>query len=174
MTSQNKMDHNKIERLGFLIRDINHQHRKLVQNALVEIGLHHSQPRILFTVKELKDASQKEIADHLKVSPASLAISLKRMQKAGFLARKIDETDQRINKISLTEKGSQVIEICRQIIHDIDRQMQDSLTEAEQDLLFSLLHKVSSNLSGITLEVAHMAPGSDDEIHQQSRHRGEP
>ena len=140
------------EMLGFLVKDILHQHRKVVEQALGNIGLHHSQPRILFTIKHLKGASQKEIADHLKVSPASLATSLKRLEKAGFLARTIDEADQRINKIFLTDKGIEAIDVCRQVMHDVDHLMQRDLSETERRVVFELLHKVNHSLETAKLD----------------------
>jgi DNA-binding MarR family transcriptional regulator len=138
--------------LSWKLKDIHHQQANLAQLALNTIGLHFGQPRILFTIAHLQGASQKEIADRLHVTPASLATSLKRLQKAGFLARSIDDHDQRINKIELTEKGHRVIRICKLQMDSIDQLMQRNFSPEEQDQLISFLDRLSANLTQTTVE----------------------
>ena len=76
---------NPATRIAWKIRDIEHCHLRVIQWILEHCGLHFGQPRILHTVKVMNGAPQKEIAARLQISPASLAMSIKRMQKAGFL-----------------------------------------------------------------------------------------
>lgn len=153
MTNQQSphMDHNL--HLGWKLKDLHHLHGCVMQAALTKIGLHSGQPRILFTVAHLEGASQKEIADHLHVTPASLATSMKRMQKAGFLARSIDEHDQRVNKIRLTDKGRQAIEACKEQMRIIDQTMQNCFSEKEQEQLAQYLERIYSTLNTLNARV---------------------
>lgn len=139
-------------RLAWLLKDIHHRRSNLVQMSLNTIGLHFGHPRILFTIAHLEGASQKEIADRLHVSPASLATSLKRLEKAGFLARSIDGQDQRINKIELTGKGKEAVSTCHLQMQSIDRLMMRGFSEDEQTLLHGLLARLNDNLETISFE----------------------
>lgn len=50
----------------------------------------------------------KELSDGINVSPASVAVSVKRMQKSGLITKISDENDLRCNRIALTEMASSV------------------------------------------------------------------
>lgn len=138
--------------LAWKIKDIHHQHANLAQLVHGARGLYMGQPRILITIKELEGASQKEIADHLHVTPASLAMSLKRLQKAGFLDRRADSRDTRINKIYLTAKGLEVMEACRSQMIWIDQEMMAGFTDEEKDQLADFLSRIHINLANCKID----------------------
>ncbi|HAL73735.1 MAG TPA: hypothetical protein DCM45_01425 [Clostridiales bacterium] len=139
-------------RLAWLLKDIHHRRSNLAQMSLNTASLHFGHPRILFTIAHLEGASQKEIADHLHVSPASLATSLKRLEKAGFVCRSIDEQDQRINKIKLTDKGKAAVGTCHLQMQSIDRLMMNGFTDDEQSQLHGLLARLNDNLEKISFQ----------------------
>lgn len=58
--------------------------------------------------------TQQELADCLKVSKATIAASLKRMEKVGFVQRAPDPQDTRRNRITITELGRKASHDCRQ------------------------------------------------------------
>ena len=101
-------------RMVWKIKDVHHLHGALMQEVLAGYGLHFGQPRILFTIDEMTGATQKELAKRLQITPASLAMSLKRLQKAGFLDKDVNGKDLRCNKICLTPKGRQAVTRCHQ------------------------------------------------------------
>jgi DNA-binding MarR family transcriptional regulator len=168
MSKNNHPKPTKETQLSWKLKDIHHQQTNLAQLALNSIGLHFGQPRILFTIRHLQGASQKEIADRLHVTPASLATSLKRLQKAGFLARSIDDHDQRINNIELTERGHHVLHICKMQMDSIDRLMLQDFSSEEQDQMFSYLDRISANLNRTTLEDIEASCRVQNEYEQQN------
>lgn len=138
--------------LAWKIKDIHHVHANLAQMVHGASGLYMGQPRILITIKELEGASQKEIADHLHVTPASLAMSMKRLQKAGFIERHADSKDTRINKIHLAPRGEEVIESCRRKMVWIDQQMMSGFSDQEKNQLAGFLDRIHTNLSNCQLD----------------------
>jgi len=138
--------------LAWKIKDIHQVHANLAQMVHGAGGLYMGQPRILITIKELEGASQKEIADHLHVTPASLAMSLKRLQKAGFIERHADSKDTRINKIHLAPRGQEVIESCRRQMVWIDQQMMAGFSDHEKEQLAGYLDRLHTNLSHCQLD----------------------
>ena len=74
----------------------------------VEFGLHEGQPPLLDYIRKHTGCTQKEIADRMMISPASVAVSTKRMQRAGLLEKQTDENNLRCNMLRLTPEGEKV------------------------------------------------------------------
>lgn len=133
-------------RIAWKIRDIHHRHMQHVHNVISRYGLHPGQPRILHTVACMDGATQKEIAARLQVSPASLAMSIKRMQKAGLLEKVGDRRDLRINQIRLTAEGKRVQAASLAELIASAQRMLAGFSPEEIDLLASYLDRIHQNL----------------------------
>ena len=72
------------------------------------MGLYRGQPPILGLLYQHDGMSQKEMAGALNLSPATMTVTLKRMEKAGLVRREMDEHDQRILRVHLSEQGRQM------------------------------------------------------------------
>ena len=119
----------------------------LSQQALPNLG----SPLILFVLGDLEDQgapapSQKELADILHISPATVATSLKSMEREGFIGRKTDERDSRRNRISLTEQGRQALFTSRQVFLHVDEYMFHGFSEEERRLVYQLHLRMLQNL----------------------------
>ena len=79
--------------------------RFTMHNMLKDSGVYFGQPPILDFLEKNGVCTQNELAKALEVSPASIAVSIKRMQKNGVVEKIADENDLRCNRISLTGKG---------------------------------------------------------------------
>ena len=64
-------------------------------------------PVLLFLLKEREGqvSSQKELSDAMRISPASVAVSLKSLERGGYVEKLSDEKDQRRKAVRLTDKG---------------------------------------------------------------------
>ncbi len=110
-------------------------HHKLCEKRLASLPIHRSQHMLLMHLSHTKaPLSQKELAAHLEVSPAAVAVSLKKLEAEGYIARCATEDDSRINEITITEKGREIISDSRRIFDGIDAEIFDGipLTELEQ------------------------------------------
>ena len=79
--------------------------RVCLQKAASDSGLYFGQLPILQFIHEHPGCTQREIADKIGVTSASVALSTKRMQKSGLLTKEIDSQDLRCNRLELTETG---------------------------------------------------------------------
>ncbi len=122
-------------------------HRYAITTALSGMKLYRGQPEILEYLNEHGDCSQKELADFLGVSPASIATSLKRMSKAGFIERTSDENDRRINRLRLTEKGGEIRLAGKAECDRVDKAMFGGFSDEEIIAFSDMLSKISDNLS---------------------------
>ena len=122
------------------------KHRKIMQNYLDETGVYQAQHRLLMTIAHNPNTSQIELAKFMDVSPATIAVSLKKLEKEGYINRQKDKDDNRLNKITITEKGNRVVEQSRQIFKSSDEKVLEGFTEDEKYTLFVLLKKLNANL----------------------------
>lgn len=63
---------------------------------------------ILFAIKYTPDTSQRDIADFLQVTPASVSLYVKRMEKDNLLSRVKNTRNRRKNTIELTAQGKKL------------------------------------------------------------------
>jgi DNA-binding MarR family transcriptional regulator len=136
-------------RIAWLLRDIQHRHMMHLHGEIEKTGLHWGQPRILHMVSVMDGATQKEIAEKLMVSPASLAMSIKRMQRAGLIEKAEDEKDLRVNLIRLTEKGKRIEEGCFLNLKETDNRMLEGFNSEEIAQLSGFLERVIRNFDKI-------------------------
>ena len=94
--------------------EIHSLHKQCMSRLLCDQNIHFGQPPLLFTLqKQGGTCNQNDLAKELKVSPAAIAVSLKRMEKAGLVHRVQDPTDLRSNRVELTERGMYAAEQAR-------------------------------------------------------------
>lgn len=123
-------------------------HRYRISVALSGLKIYRGQPEILEYLSKNGDCSQKELADSLGVSPASIATSLKRMSKENFIERTPDENDRRINRLRITEKGEKTRLEGRKKCGKVDKAMFSGFSEEEINSFSAMLSRISENLSG--------------------------
>ena len=80
------------------------------------------------------------------MSNASASVSIKRMEKSGFIIKKPDEHDARITKLYLTEKGKAVPERIKEKMFIQDKNLTKGMTKDEILIFSDLLDKAINNL----------------------------
>lgn len=143
---------------GMLFHSIHRARMNAVQAELNARGLSDvGSPMILFILdhhgKEGQIASQRDLAQALHVSPATVATSLKSLERLGYVEKRPDKQDARRNHVSITEKGAAAVKQCFALFQEIDQRMMNGFSQEEQEQLNRLHQKVLDNLtSGETKE----------------------
>lgn len=119
----------------------------VIRRALKDSGVYYGQPPILDFLAEHGTGTQNELAKALHVSPASVSVSLRRMQKSGLIEKAADETDLRCNRMSLTEKGKAQYASVHEYFEEIDRNLYKGFSDAELLTLENLISRLCDNLS---------------------------
>jgi len=119
----------------------------VVRNALKDSGVYFGQPPILDFLAENGTGTQNELARALNVSPASVSVSLRRMQKSGLIEKVADESDLRCNRMSLTEKGREQYAYIHGCFDEIDRKLYAGFSEDELQTLEAYLTRLCCNLT---------------------------
>ena len=154
--SEEKKDVSRSDKEDMLVRrrafnrgigHISRLHHKVCERQLTEIPIHRAQHIILMHLSRANAIpSQKELAAHLEISPAAVAVSLKKLEMEGYITRSVPKEDCRINEITLTEKGRAVVAESRRVFDAIDSSMFEGVTEEELTACLRTLQKVEKNL----------------------------
>ena len=94
--------------LGFLISDVARLMRTVFDRRVRRLGLTRAQWLMLTRLHRRPGASQSELAEMLEIEKASAGRLVDRMEKKGWVVRRPDMADRRINRIHLTPEAEQV------------------------------------------------------------------
>ena len=114
-----------------------------------ELGIYPGQIPVLGLLAYKDGLSQREIAEHLRIKPPTVNVTVQRLEKAGFLFRKADEKDQRVSRIYLTEKGKQAKERGMKRVEENEKILLDGFSDAELCLLRRFLEQITANIDKI-------------------------
>ena len=138
---------------GILFQSVERARKQAIQTELSRRGLGTlGQPMILFLLKdkgrEGRIAAQKELSDAMHVSPATVAVSLKSLEREGYVEMLADETDQRRKAVQLTPKGEAAIQRCVQVFEAVDQSMFEGFRPEETRQACGYLMRMLHNLRG--------------------------
>ncbi len=106
-----------------------------------------------YTLMRLADAdnvlSQTEIAQILQVSPAAVAAMLKKLEADGYVQRRANPSDTRINDITLTEKGRAVVQNSHAQFAALNAAMFDGFSAEEIERFSACLVRIQNNLNAL-------------------------
>ena len=125
-------------------------HRTILEHRFSKTGVYRSQHQILMYVAHHPNASQKEIAEQYKISTAAIAVSLKKLEKGGYIRREVDEKDNRYNQIDLTETGREIVYVSETIFNEVEEEMFQGFTPEEFTNLMDYLERINGNLERIS------------------------
>lgn len=87
-------------------------------------------------------ASAGELCEKLHVVPGRIADILKQLEKKELILRRKDDNDRRVVRATITDKGRQMLEAKRELIHKEYKGMFDILGEKDVRELIRLLRIV--------------------------------
>ncbi len=139
-------------------------HRYRVGKAASSLGLYFGQPAILEYILQNNYCTQKELAAHLHISPASVATTLKRMEKAGFIKRIDDEKDSRKKQLTVTKNGEKALSEFRAICDETDSQLFVGFSDDEKEQLMGYLKRLNANINDSDLSRDNFKKVLSDQI----------
>lgn len=116
--------------------------------AVAEEGLFSGQHHIIMLLKEHEKMTVSEIAQEIGVAYSTASVSLKRLEKAGFVSKLSDSEDARKTYIVLTKKGDSVPENIKKKLDSQEEIITKGMTTDEIMLLSDLLDKIFENYEG--------------------------
>ena len=135
---------------AFLSADI--LHRRTIEQWATDAGMHRSQHRMLMYLTRCEmTPTQKDIAKHFDISPAAVAVTLKKLESDGYIAREKcgERTDSRYNEIKITDRGREAALQSRKYFQHVDNESFKGFTAEELNLFTSLLERMQENLKNV-------------------------
>jgi MarR family transcriptional regulator for hemolysin len=94
--------------IGYMLSDVARLIRTIFDRRVRDIGLTRAQWLVLTRVYRRPGVSQTELADMLEIDRASAGRMIDRMEKNGWVERRADRADRRINRLHLTDEARKV------------------------------------------------------------------
>lgn len=136
-----EMQHRLIE----LFRNADRIIKRSIEKKVEDTGVYRSQHRMLMILGCHPEISQTELAEKLEISPAAVAVSLKKLEKAGYISRQAVESDNRVNHVAVTEKGRLTIEVSVQYFKEMENALMKDFTMEEMETLEKFFRRIILN-----------------------------
>ena len=117
------------------------------QRAHRELGLSPGQLPVLDFIRKNPGCNQIDIAQKLHVTPATIAISTKRMEKNGLLTKRVDDNNLRCKKLTITELGLQKCEAAQEAFSKRNHDLCEGFTDEEIHALEGFMERMLDNLA---------------------------
>jgi DNA-binding MarR family transcriptional regulator len=90
--------------------------------------------------------TQTELASVLDLGKVALGGLIDRLEERGFVERRADESDRRINRVFLTRKGESILDRMSHIGMDMNSKVMKGISLKRQHFLAEVLHDMKANL----------------------------
>jgi DNA-binding MarR family transcriptional regulator len=138
------------DNLSYLLRNVGMKYRYYVYSVLSKDRWGVSQDLAIYHIAQHKKLNQKDLANKLNITPASVSVIVHKMESEELLIRIPDEKDGRQFNLLLTEKGRSLVSKVRNSWSKIQEEITDGFDESEKQTLLRLLQKVEKNLDKLT------------------------
>ncbi len=138
-------DQKSHESLGRLVSCISRLSYAFIKRRLGKLHIGRGQFFFLKVLSRHDGMSQNELSEMLTIDKATTARAIKQLQDQGYVTRRPDRYDNRINRLSLTEEGRA---ICTELDR-VSRELEDSLLQGfssdEKATLQDFLRRMAKN-----------------------------
>lgn len=151
--------------IGFLISDVARLLRTAFDRRVRRLGLTRSQWLVINRLHRRPGATQSELADMLEVEKATAGRMVDRMEKKGWVVRRPDAADRRVNRLFLTADADL---IQRRLAQIAERTVDDALallSAYEREQFSEWMRRVKRQLQAmLDPGRAEAASGADERV----------
>lgn len=105
-----------------------------------QLGIGFSQFKIMMALKWNPSVQQKQIAERLGQTEASISRQIKLLHDKGLLSTQVKSDNKRVHVTTLTIKGERLTEKSMQVLNNYHAPTFNSLTEKQQQTLLEILN----------------------------------
>ncbi len=136
--------------IGYTITDVSRLIRTVFDRRVRRYGLTRAQWMVIARVHRRPGLSQSEVADLLEIEKAPAGRLIDRMQAKGWLERRADPKDRRINRLHLTSKGERIHKAIWPVAEATVDAAMDGLSREERKTLTALMTRVKLRLQALS------------------------
>ena len=139
----------KLREGGFLISKIKQISGRIFDKKLKRYGigdLNTAQGRIIFSLWQHDNMPITELARQTALGKTTLTSMLDRLERSGYIVRKVDAKDKRKTLVALTEKSKSLEVRHEAVSKEMTSLFYDGLSEKQIDEFENMLKHILSNL----------------------------
>ena len=87
-------------------------------------------------------ASQRELAQHMRIEPPTLVRHLDKLAEEGLVERRTDPADRRVLRVVVTAAGQARLTELRKVVHEFDDELRGILTKRDTEVLSRALPRI--------------------------------
>ena len=133
-------------RFGFLIHDVSRLRRVVVDRALKPLGITRAQWWVLAFLSRRDGMTQTALAADLDMTKVAIGGLLDRMESAGFVMRRADQSDGRARRVYLTRAGANLVTAIRESVETIELEILSRISEPALEQATETLRKLKETL----------------------------
>ena len=156
--------------IGYSITDVGRLMRTVFERRVRAFGLTRSQWLVVARVYRRPGLSQSAIADILEIEKAPAGRLIERMEAKGWLERRGDANDRRINRLHLTPEGERLHAAIWPIAEATVDEALGELSTDERRRLTRLMARVKATLQGLAEHDPAAAPGTGAQAEDREAH----
>jgi len=130
--------------LCFQVGKVSRKMAKLTRDAVGPYGLTTTQFFLLTALYEEEDIAISALARKVVLDKATLTGLIDRLERDGFVTRRINPEDRRTVRVRLTPKAEKLRETMADLYHKINRKFLSFLTEEEQKTFEQVVSKIEN------------------------------
>ena len=135
--------------IGYVISDVSRLLRTVFDRRVRHLGLTRSQWLALTRLHRRPGASQSDLADMLEIEKASAGRLIDRLEASGWVERRADANDRRVNRIYLSREAEGVLQSLWPIAQTTNDEAMRDLSAKERQLLTQLLGRMKGALQSM-------------------------
>ena len=132
--------------IGFLVTDVSHLLRKVVDRRLHPHGLTRAQWAVLASIANTEGMTQSDLADALEIEKPTAGRLIDHMEQRGWVVRRAKLGDRRSRGLYLSEKAKPLIAGIQQVVLRTRVEALLGVSTEERRVLSGALDKMKVNL----------------------------
>lgn len=133
--------------LPFMIRNLNAMLRSVGATIRAPLSLESGSIGILSLIWVNPGISQNDLAENLAMKKSAIAKLVKSLETQGLIERQRVAGDRRVNAITLTSEGHQMVAAIREISVPLNEAITADIPNEDREVFFRVLKKLHSTLA---------------------------
>lgn len=135
-----------VKMINHMLHWLSRKHFQYCESQFESLGIGPGQVPILIELGKHGQLSQRDLAEKVRVTPATISGTLKRLEKSGFVVRTSMADDARVSLVSLSETGKVLMEEARSVFHEADEMPIADFSEQEREELLGYIRRMLTNV----------------------------
>lgn len=142
MSSENQKKFNPTEHPAYLIKVVQQEIRKKMDEELNQLELTTPQYATLSVLEDFPESSNADLARRCFVTPQTMNLIVRNLESRGLIERSASKEHGRIQNIVLTKAARKLLKRANATVERIEREIFAPIAEEELRLLTRILNKV--------------------------------